>query len=102
MPMSPYLKLRSAILVLIPAFAGTAHAGFAPIPLTSGSFNQDMIVESAAPAPVLAGGYTTASMDAGVGNTATSWYEQGYNIGNPSTGLPHSGVTFVRSASVIV
>jgi hypothetical protein len=98
MPMFSYLKLRSAILVLIPAFACTAHAGFAPIPLTSGSFNQDMIVESAAPAPVLAGGCTTASMDAGVGNTATSWYEQGYNIGNPSTGLPHPGVTFVSQS----
>src|ERR1043166_1993599 len=71
-----------------------SHGGFAPISLTPGSYNQDLVVEKTAPPPVIGGGYTTASMDAGSGNTATSWYEQGYNTTNPTTGLPPAGSTF--------
>jgi predicted alpha-1,6-mannanase (GH76 family) len=82
------------ILFVALGIASPAQAGFSPIPLTSGSFNQDIVVESTAPAPVVAGGYTTASMDNGVGNTATSWYELGYNTASPTTGLPHAGATF--------
>ena len=33
-------------------------------------------------------------MDAGIGNTATSWYEEGYNTAASTTGLPHPGTTF--------
>jgi hypothetical protein len=54
------------------------RAGFVAMALTPGSFNQDVVVEKTAPAPVIAGGYTTASMDNGIGNTANSWYEAGY------------------------
>ncbi len=78
---------------------GVARAGFNPVPLTSGSFNQDMIVENTAPAPAVAGGYTTASMDNGVANTGTSWYEQGYDTAAPSTGLPHPGTTITSSSA---
>lgn len=70
------------------------RAAFSPIPLTPSSYNQDVIVENTAPAPVIAGGYTTASMDSGTANTANSWYEQGYNTANPATGLPRAGSTF--------
>ena len=59
------------LVLLVSAIGGIARAGFNPIPLTSGSFNQDMVVEPAAPAPAQAGGYTTASMDNGAGNAAT-------------------------------
>jgi predicted alpha-1,6-mannanase (GH76 family) len=55
-----------------------------------------MVVENTAPAPVLAGGYTTASMDSGTGNSATTWYELGYNTANPTTGLPLAGSTFTH------
>jgi predicted alpha-1,6-mannanase (GH76 family) len=71
-----------------------ALGGFAPIVLTSGSLNQDIVVEATAAAPAIAGGYTTASMDNGTLNTGTSWYEQGYNLTNLSSGLPHAGSTF--------
>src|SRR5208337_3479823 len=71
-----------------------ALGGFAPIVLTSGSLNLDIVVEATAAAPAIAGGYTTASMDNGLLNTGTSWYEQGYNLTNLSSGLPHAGSTF--------
>jgi predicted alpha-1,6-mannanase (GH76 family) len=81
---APRLTERS--VVVTPASA----AAFAPVPLTPGSYNQDLVVERTA-APVPGGAYTTASMDAGTGNTANSWYEQGYNAGAPTTGLPAAG-----------
>ncbi len=85
-------------LILLCAFAAVARAGFAPIALTSGSYNQDMVVEATAPAPVVAGGYTTASMDSGVANANNSWYEQGYNLTNLSSGLPPAGTTFTSQS----
>ena len=87
---------------ILPIFIGlglasTAHADFVPIALSPGSFSQDMVVEHNAPA-VPNGNYTTASMDAGIGNTGFSWYEQGYDAANPTTGLPPAGSTFVSAA----
>src|SRR5580658_1779258 len=76
-----------------------ARAGFVPIALTSGSFNQDVVVENTAPEPVMAGGYTTASMDEGIANYDTSWYEQGYDSAAPTTGLPTAGSTFTSQTS---
>src|ERR1051325_5852426 len=73
-----------------------ARADFVPIALTPASYNQDLIVERTAPAPVVAGGYTTASMDNGVANSAYSWYEQGYNAANPATGLPLAASLFTH------
>jgi predicted alpha-1,6-mannanase (GH76 family) len=90
--------LRSVLLwfgVMV-APTGIVRADFAPIALTSSSYNQDVVVEISAPAPVVAGGYTTASMDNGVANSMTSWYEQGYNTANPTTGLPAAGAIFTH------
>lgn len=81
------------------AVSGVARADFNPIPLAAGSFNQDMVVEKTAPAPVVAGGYTTASMDSGLGNSGTSWYEQGFDSAAPATGLPTHGSTFISASS---
>jgi len=94
---------KTGIIWVVPWlwFALPARAGFAPITLVSGSFNQDVVVESTAPAPVMAGGYTTASMDNGIGNTSTSWYEEGYNSAAPATGLPTAGSTFTSQTSPI-
>src|SRR5579884_3905057 len=88
--------MRTAFVSLAITFCAicAGFAGFTPIPLTSGSFNESMIVPATAPAPLIGGGYTTASMDAGIGNTGNSWYEQGYNTNAPTTGLPHPGTTF--------
>jgi predicted alpha-1,6-mannanase (GH76 family) len=85
------------LLALVTIFFTTpTHADLNPIPLTPGSFNYDVVVENTAPAPVIGGGYTTASMDSGTGNNATSWYEQGYNTANPTTGLPIAGTVFTH------
>src|SRR5580765_3950722 len=94
-------RRRSAVLFFgITTFSGgIAWADFAPIALTSGSYNQDVVVENTAPAPVVAGGYTTASMDNGAANTAFSWYELGYNTANPTTGLPAAGSVFTHQSA---
>jgi len=97
--MIPFAKLRLVALGLTGGFATTIHAAFAPMPFTPGSFNEDMVVEASASGPVIAGAYTTASMDNGTGNTGTSWYEEGYNTAAPTTGLPHPGTTFTSQSS---
>src|SRR5580765_6081235 len=84
-----------SILALL-AGALESKADFIPIALQPGGFNADIIVERTAPAPLVPGAYTTASMDNGMANTAFSWYEQGYNTANLTTGLPHPGTTFVH------
>ncbi|HEV2438030.1 MAG TPA: glycoside hydrolase family 76 protein, partial [Verrucomicrobiae bacterium] len=89
---APRLTERS--VVVTPA----SGAGFAPIPLTAGSYNEDMVVERTAP-PAPDGTYTTASMDAGTANTANGWYEQGYDAAAPATGLPPAGSSFTNPAS---
>ena len=89
---APRLTQRS--LVVTPAGAAT----FVPIPLTSGSYNQDLVVEHTAPA-VPANAHTTASMDAGTGNTGNSWYEKGYDASAPTTGLPAAGATITNASA---
>jgi predicted alpha-1,6-mannanase (GH76 family) len=84
-----------ALALLLPGFV---HAGFNPIPLTSASYNQDIVVENSAPAPLIGGAYTTASMDSGLANSGTSWYAQGYNAASPSTGLPPAGSVFTSQS----
>jgi hypothetical protein len=74
--------------------AGAARADFTPIELTPESFTHDLVVERTAPAP--AGRNTRASMDAGTNNTGNSWYEVGYNVSAPATGLPAAGSTFTH------
>jgi len=93
------LKMEVIWAVLWLGFAFPALAGFAPITLNSSSFNQDVVVENTAPTPVIPGGYTTASMDNGLGNTGTSWYEEGYDSAAPTTGLPTAGSTFTSQSS---
>lgn len=89
---APRLTQRS--LVVMPVGA----AIFTPISLTPGSYNQDMVVERAAPS-VPASHYTTASMDAGTANTGNSWYEQGYDASAPATGLPVAGSTITNQSA---
>lgn len=87
-------KLVSLILGL--ASIAVTHAQFAPVALSPESYNQDIIVEKAAlglPAPA-----TTASMDGGTNNTGFTYYEQGFNVDNPTTGLPTAGSTFTSES----
>src|SRR4051812_1051485 len=87
------LYRRALVLFVVAIFlANIASADFVPIALTSDSFNQDVIVEKTAPAPLMLA--TTASMDGGTANTNFGWYERGYNADWPSTGIPAAGLTF--------
>ena len=90
-------KPGKAIFVGAALLSGVAHADFLPIPLTSDSFNQDIVVEKTAPPPLMP--VTTASMDGGTANTGFSWYERGYHPVWTSTGLPVAGSTFTSDVS---
>ena len=73
-----------------------ARADYAPIALTPQSYNQDGVVELAVPHVTQFA--TTATLDAGTNNNNFTWYEQGYNTANPSTGLPTAGSTFTSQS----
>ena len=63
-----------------------------PIPLTTGSYNGDGVVEQSAPPDPAQ--ITTCTMDNGTGNTGTTWYEIGAYSSYPTTGIPLHGSTF--------
>src|SRR5512133_618621 len=69
--------------------APCVQAEFVPLPINTASFNEDVVVERTAPGPVPLA--TSASMDSGWTNTGYAWYEQGYNLTWPATGLPAPG-----------
>lgn len=72
------------------ASLAATRAQFAPLSLTPDSYNQDIIVEKQAPIPTAA---TTATLDAGTNNTGSTFYEQGFNLDSPTSGLPPAGTT---------
>jgi hypothetical protein len=74
-----------------------AQAQFAPIPLTAESYNYDVVVEKEGPHPFVPA--TTASMDGGTNNAGATWYEIGYNLDSPDTGIPVAGSTVVSETA---
>ena len=90
------MKKTLFCLALLLIISVAARADYQPIALNASSYTRDMVVEHNAPA-VPNGASTTASMDAGTGNTGFSWYEQGYNSGALGTGLPVAGSTFASA-----
>ncbi len=76
------------------ALSGSTGGDFTPILVTG--FNHDIVAEANAPQIPPSLGATTASMDSGIENTGSSWYEQGYNAAAPDTGLPPAGSTFTN------
>ncbi|MFO1513151.1 MAG: hypothetical protein U1F83_09605 [Verrucomicrobiota bacterium] len=87
------LLLSTAAVILATLSASVANAAFNPIPLQTSSYNADVIVESNA-TPVLTV-VTTATVDNGTNNTANTWFEIGYDTGNPGNGLPAAGSVIV-------
>ncbi len=77
--------------------SGIGSLAFNPLAVTG--FNQSMIVPATAP-QTGARSYVTATMDHGTNLSAggATYYEQGYNSTNLSTGLPASGSTFTSQA----
>jgi hypothetical protein len=86
----PHL-FRTLLLAGGAAFAlcSPARADFAPIALNPASFNNDPVIEIGAPLAINAA--VTASMDAGTNKDGATLYERGYNLANPTTGLPLAG-----------
>lgn len=80
------IKSRLVIYGLVLAAARIGQAAYLPIPIQASSYNADVIVESNA-TPVLKC-VTTASVDQGTNNQASTWYEIGYDPSNPTFGLP--------------
>ena len=64
---------------------------YSPLPLTTGSYNQDVVVEAAA---TTFAGAVTATMDAGTAKTGNTWMEQGMDTANAGDGLPAGAGTF--------
>src|SRR5260370_33227971 len=89
--MSAQLFKRFLLFPFVLSAAYTASAGFAPIALTSDSYNHDLVIENTAPPPVVP--VTTASMDNGLANIGFTWFERGYKTACVVTGLPGGGAT---------
>ncbi len=87
------MKSRLILYGMALAAASIAQAAYNPVPLQTSSYNADGIVESNA-TPVLKC-VTTASVDNGTNNTASTWYEIGYDRSNPTFGLPAAGTIVV-------
>lgn len=99
---APPLRRRFSSWVTCGALATltilTGRAQFAPITLTPDSYNQDIIVEKTSPAPLIPGGYTTATMDGGIANNGDTWNEMGYFTDRADVGLPVAGTTFTSQS----
>src|SRR2546423_9660937 len=86
------MKSRLILYGLALAAASVSQAAYLPIPITTGSYNADAIIESNA-TPVLKV-VTTATVDNGTNNTANTWFEVGYDTANPGNGLPAANTVF--------
>src|SRR5689334_1682548 len=75
--------------ILCSIVAGFSQAQFVPIALTPESFNEDLVIEKTASSPLVP--VTTATMDGGLSNTGSTWYERGFKPEAPATGLPAAG-----------
>ena len=87
------MKSRLILYALALAAASISQAAtYSPVPIQTGSYNADAIVESNA-TPAL-NVVTTATVDNGTNNTANTWFEQGYDTANPGNGLPPANTVF--------
>jgi hypothetical protein len=83
------LPLSSFSILLV--CASIARADYTPLTLTPDSYNKDMVVENTAMHAPVNPALTTVTLDTGLGNSADTWYETGFNTGYPDSGLPVAG-----------
>lgn len=73
--------------------SSSVQAVINPIPITPGSYNADVVVEKEASPSLRV--TTTASVDQGTNNGASTWMEIGFDLVNFTNGLPAAGSTIV-------
>jgi hypothetical protein len=83
----------------IMAISGQASGGGNFTPIAGTGYNADIVVEASAPQSQPLTGTTTVTMDAGLGNADATWYERGYSMAAPATGLPAAGSTLSSNIS---
>jgi hypothetical protein len=81
--------LTNALVVAALAATHTVRAGFTPVAINPSSFNHDPVIEAAAPKSL--NDAVTVTMDGGTNKTGATWYERGYNVSAPTTGVPTAG-----------
>jgi hypothetical protein len=88
------VTVRSAIFAL----SGSTGGNYTPITVTG--YNEDMIVE-ATPATTAACDYFlgthTVTFDGGSNNTSTVVFEKGFNVANPTIGMPTHGTQITNA-----
>ena len=87
--MQSHVRSNLMLLSFVLAITSTALADFEPILLATNSYNCDMVIEKTAPPPAVL--VTTASMEQGITNSGSSWFERGYLPEWPRTGIPEAG-----------
>ena len=78
---------HSAIFALSGKRGAAEH--FTPVEIAG--YNEDLVVEASAVKPGVLETNTTATMENGTANTRFTWYERGYCLSAPQTGLPPAG-----------
>jgi hypothetical protein len=90
------MKTRCLALTVVLAVASLARAGdYTPIAIDPSSFNQDPVIEAAAPKSVAEPSIVTHTADGGTNKTGNTWYEIGFMTN--STGLPVHNSTFTTN-----
>ena len=85
------MKSRLLSIGLACACVSVARAQFTPVPLTPGSFTQDIVVEKGTPSLA---NFINVTIDHGTNNVGNTFFEQGYIGTVPELGLPPHGTTF--------
>jgi hypothetical protein len=90
--------MKSRLLALGVALTLTSLArasDYTPIAIDPSSFNQDPVIEAAAPKSIAEPSIVTHTADGGTNKTGNTWYEVGYMTN--STGLPAHNSTFTTN-----
>jgi Concanavalin A-like lectin/glucanases superfamily/Bacterial lectin/Immunoglobulin I-set domain len=90
------MKTRILVSTAVLAIATLARAGdYTPIAIDPSSYNQDPVIEAAAPKSVAEPSIVTHTADGGTNKTGNTWYEVGFMTN--STGLPLHNSTFTTN-----
>ncbi len=84
-----------AISVALGITSLASASDYTPIAIDPSSFNQDPVIEAAAPKSVAESSIVTHTADGGASKTGNTWYEVGYMTN--STGLPAHNSTFTTN-----